>query len=132
MRVLAALLHLGTIKFAYATDEFDRDVGCIVLESTAHHMQLAANLLEIQVSVLDQYFRIRTLHLKCQSISLTVSVNQATRCRDAFCSNMYESLENEIVCRMNASLRSKLERCVPVVELYFDMSTKDGSIQQYH
>ncbi|KAF0696599.1 Aste57867_12668 [Aphanomyces stellatus] len=113
MRVVAALLHLGSVKFVPASGNLNEshDAACMVLEGTAQHMQLAANLLEVEASVLDHYFRTRKMVSSNQQSSLKiVSVHQATRARDTFCKNLYESLVNAIVFRMNASLRSKLER----------------------
>ncbi|KAH9194906.1 hypothetical protein AeNC1_003128 [Aphanomyces euteiches] len=118
MRVLSALLHLGNVKFvpmgsSNETNNNNQEAACVILETPGgvNHLQLAANLLEVEASVLDHYFRTRKMVSSNQTSSLKiVSVHQATRARDTFCKNLYESLVNAIVFRLNASLRSKLER----------------------
>ncbi|RHX97750.1 hypothetical protein DYB25_005373 [Aphanomyces astaci] len=120
MRVVSAVLHLGNVKFvaasstantSHAMAENALDAACIIDEATAVHLQLAATMLEVDASVLDHYFRTRKMVSSNQTSSLKiVSVHQATRARDTFCKNLYESLVHAITFRMNASLRSKLER----------------------
>ncbi|OQS02446.1 hypothetical protein THRCLA_05180, partial [Thraustotheca clavata] len=114
MKVLAVILHLGNVTFVPAVSnptENSSDASCVILESSSESLTKAAALLEVEASVLDHYFRTRKMVSSNNQSSLKiVSVNQAMRARDTFCKNLYEALFNAIVYRMNASLRSKVER----------------------
>ncbi|RHY33915.1 hypothetical protein DYB32_001303 [Aphanomyces invadans] len=120
MRVVSAILHLGNVKFVPAPSsttstthsmENTQDAACMIDDATAVHLQLAATMLEVDASVLDHYFRTRKMVSSNHTSSLKiVSIHQATRARDTFCKNLYESLVHAIMFRMNASMRSKLER----------------------
>ncbi|OQR83951.1 myosin-like protein [Achlya hypogyna] len=114
MKVLAVILHLGNVMFVPAVsnpNENPTEASCVVLEASAPSLTKAAALLEVEASVLDHYFRTRKMVTSTNQSSLKiVSVSQASRARDTFCKNLYEALFNAIVYRMNASLRSKVER----------------------
>ncbi|KDO26784.1 hypothetical protein SPRG_08074 [Saprolegnia parasitica CBS 223.65] len=112
MKVLAVILHLGNVVFVPSTPhDTSENASCVVLESSSPSLIRAASLLEVEASVLDHYFRTRKMVTSNHQSSLKiVSVSQAARARDTFCRNLYEALFNAVVFRMNASLRSKVER----------------------
>ncbi|EQC28715.1 hypothetical protein SDRG_13588 [Saprolegnia diclina VS20] len=112
MKVLAVILHLGNVVFVPATaHDTSENASCVVLDASSQSLLRAASLLEVEASVLDHYFRTRKMVTSNHQSSLKiVSVSQAARARDTFCRNLYEALFNAVVYRMNASLRSKVER----------------------
>ncbi|KAF4079290.1 hypothetical protein AMELA_G00191340 [Ameiurus melas] len=99
-KLLAAILHLGNMDFD-ATISKNLE-GCEIITST--HFTMAAQLLEVDIKVLDVSLTQRSFMTNRESVSKPLSSDQASYGRDAFVKAIYGRLFVWIVEKINSAI----------------------------
>ena len=102
LRVLAGLLHLGSVQFR---ERSDGEEGCELLgTSDSQACDSAAKLLGMQADELLKITTSRTLSVRTTSYSVPLSVTQAGQSRDAIAKMVYARAFTWLVTKINSSL----------------------------
>ncbi|XP_044744142.1 unconventional myosin-Va isoform X3 [Coccinella septempunctata] len=133
-KILAALLHLGNLKFEEAIvkmgDEDDME-GCAIAED--HHFKALADLLEIDAEELRQWLCIRKIVSVREVFLKPMSVESAKAARDALAKHIYAELFNWIVLILNCGLESNMPRhkFIGVLDIYGFETFELNSFEQF-
>eukprot|EP00241_Pyramimonas_parkeae_P001122 CAMPEP_0114267720 /NCGR_PEP_ID=MMETSP0058-20121206/25492_1 /TAXON_ID=36894 /ORGANISM="Pyramimonas parkeae, CCMP726" /LENGTH=536 /DNA_ID=CAMNT_0001385683 /DNA_START=70 /DNA_END=1678 /DNA_ORIENTATION=- len=124
-RIVAAVLHLGNVKFAgeeeakFADEASEEAVGCV------------AALLHADRALLDKALLIRTIITKEQTFERPMSELDAVASRDSLAKTLYSRLFDWLVGAINDSIGQDAEAmaCIGVLDIYgFESFKKNYAI----
>ncbi|XP_045467550.1 unconventional myosin-Va isoform X2 [Harmonia axyridis] len=133
-KILAALLHLGNLKFEDAIikmgDEEDME-GCVIAED--HHFKALTDLLEVNAEELRQWLCIRKIVSVREIFLKPMSVESAKAARDALAKHIYAELFDWIVLILNCGLESHMPRhkFIGVLDIYGFETFELNSFEQF-
>ncbi|KAB5550675.1 hypothetical protein PHYPO_G00056580 [Pangasianodon hypophthalmus] len=131
-KLLAAILHLGNIKFEAGTvNNMD---SCEV--SSSDHFTVAAKLLEVDKTHLDMGLTSRTFMTKQEQLTKPLSSEQALDCRDALAKAIYTKLFMWIFGKMNSAIHkqqansSYTQKSIGLLDIFGFENFKVNSFEQ--
>lgn len=106
-QIIAGILHLGNIEFE--EDVEDSKGGCMVSPSSIPSLKMAANLLGVKFTELEQGLISRMMQLSRgetagTAIQVPLKEREAANARDALTKSIYNRLFDEIVASINKSI----------------------------
>jgi myosin-5 len=129
-RVLASLLHLGNVELL-ATDDGE---GATVPKAD-FHLSAAAQLLGVELAELVQWITHRKIVLNREEIIKPLRVQEAMQSCHALTKNMYASLFDWVVARLNLELAGgkpkKSDKFIGVLDIYGFETFKVNSFEQF-
>ncbi|XP_049824224.1 unconventional myosin-Va isoform X2 [Aethina tumida] len=134
-RILAAILHLGNIRFAECvikTENQQDQEGCGISPKDVH-MNLLAFLLDVDENDLKQWLCTRKIVSMRDVILKPMSVEDANMSRDALAKHIYAELFNWIVLVINKALESTGNRhkFIGVLDIYGFETFETNSFEQF-
>nr|XP_015812974.2 unconventional myosin-VIIa [Nothobranchius furzeri] len=103
LRLLAAILHLGNIRFEASTKD-NLETSDV---AKSEHFGIAASLLEVQNSALATSLTHRSFMTNRERVTKPLSSDQATNCRNAVVKAIYNKLFIWIVGKINSVIHQK-------------------------
>ncbi|XP_013858260.1 unconventional myosin-VIIa [Austrofundulus limnaeus] len=104
LRLLAAILHLGNIRFE-ASIENNLETSVV---AKSQHFSNASSLLEVQRTSMATSLTHRSFMTNREKVTKPLSSEQATDCRDAVVKAIYNKLFTWIVRKINSTIYEKL------------------------
>nr|CAD1838020.1 unnamed protein product [Ananas comosus var. bracteatus] len=129
-RTLAAILHLGNIEFSPGEDH---DSSVIKDEKSNFHLQMAAELLMCDMSLLLATLCSRTIQTREGSIVKALDCSAAAASRDALAKTVYARLFDWLVDNVNKSVGQDLDSRIQigVLDIYGFECFKHNSFEQF-
>ncbi|CAL8309973.1 unnamed protein product [Lota lota] len=119
-RLLAAILHLGNVKFEGHMNNLE---GCDVIESS--HFNMAAKLLEVNAKVLENSLTQRSFQTTREKVTKSLTAEQALDGRDAFVKAIYGRLFIWVVDKINSAVFKPLpedsedvRQCIGLLDIF--------------
>lgn len=118
---LAAILHIGEIKFQQAADE-----KCTV--SNKDQLQFVAQLLCVDAAELERAMTWRKLEMSTETVNVPLDLQQCNNARDAVAKALYDKLFNFVVESVNRAFGKKsYALMLGVLDIYgFEIFDKNG------
>ncbi|XP_037837606.1 unconventional myosin-VI-like [Kryptolebias marmoratus] len=104
LRLLAAILHLGNIRFEAST-KHNLETSDV---AKSEHFNIASSLLEVQKTSMATSLTHRSFMTNRERVTKPLSSDQATDCRDAVVKAIYNKLFIWIVGKINSVIYKKL------------------------
>ncbi|KAL0437382.1 UNVERIFIED_CONTAM: Myosin-9 [Sesamum radiatum] len=129
-RTVAAILHLGNVKFAKA-DENDSSV--LENDESTFHLQTAAELLMCDPNALEAALLNRVMVTPEEVIKRSLDPNGAAVSRDGLAKTIYSRLFEWLVNKINSSIgHDPNSKClIGVLDIYGFESFKSNSFEQF-
>ncbi|UYV60536.1 MYO5A [Cordylochernes scorpioides] len=131
-RILAAILHLGNVKFLHG-GQMNEDSESSTIPNGDRHLPLVADLLGIDYDQTRTWFCHRKIQSMREVITKPMTRDQASSYRDALAKHIYERLFSWIVVMINKSLASqqKIHRFIGVLDIYGFETFEVNSFEQF-
>ncbi len=100
-RVLAAILHIGNLKFVQSGEKSSVEPG--------PELEIAATMLLIKPELLEKSFCTRLLSVGGESITTFNSKQTAMEVRDALAKSLYDAIFNSLIERINLTLMNNMK-----------------------
>ncbi|CAL8273247.1 unnamed protein product [Arctogadus glacialis] len=120
-RLLAAILHLGNVKFEGTSA--DNLEGCDIIEST--HFNMAAKLMEVNAKVLEKSLTQRSFQTNRERVITSLNSEQAQDGRDAFVKAIYGRLFIWVVDKINSAVfkplpedSEEVHQCIGLLDIF--------------
>ncbi|KAK1289386.1 hypothetical protein QJS10_CPB18g01808 [Acorus calamus] len=129
-RVVAAILHLGNIKFSKGKEV---DSSQPKDEKASFHLRTAAELLMCDVKALEDSLCKRVIVTRDEKITKSLDPDSATLSRDALAKIVYSRLFDWLVNKINSSIGQDPESkfLIGVLDIYGFESFKTNSFEQF-
>ncbi|XP_061366941.1 myosin-9 isoform X2 [Gastrolobium bilobum] len=130
-RVIAAILHLGNIKFAKSEEETDSSV--LEDEESKFHLQITAELLMCDPNALEDALCRRVMITPEEIIKRSLDPLGATVSRDGLAKTLYSRLFDWLVHKINVSIgQDSSSKClIGVLDIYGFESFRTNSFEQF-
>ena len=128
-RIVAAVLHLGSVAF----EDTDDDGSRIPEGVAAEHLDAVAHILQVDSEALAKGLTTRTRHTFDGAISSPLRPAAAQSSRDSLAKNMYSKLFEWLVGRINTSIGQdeSSEKHIGVLDIYGFESFKNNDFEQF-
>lgn len=129
-RTLAAILHLGNIKFSPGKEH---DSSVVKDQKSSFHLHTAASLLMCDVKLLLSMLCTRSIQTREGIIVKALDCNAAVSSRDALAKTVYSRLFDWLVEKINRSVGQDLESRIQigVLDIYGFECFKNNSFEQF-
>ena len=128
-RVVAAVLHLGSVSF----EETDDDGSRVSPGAGAEHLEAVAHILQVDSESLAKGLTTRTRQTFDGAITSPIRPAAAQSSRDSLAKNMYSKLFEWLVGRINASIGQdeSSQKHIGVLDIYGFESFKHNDFEQF-
>jgi myosin-5 len=103
IRVIAAILHLGNVKFDSKKSDIEYD-GSYISESAAFNAEKCCRLLDIDRAAMETALCEKAIKTPEGVVIRPMSAEEADQSRDAFAKSIYGALFDWLVMRVNAAI----------------------------
>lgn len=117
LKILASILHIGNINFENDASE-DK---CKIKENSFQHLGKASQLLEIEAKALEKALITRSLQIRNENMTISLSVSKAIESRDSLAKHLYGEMFDWLVDKINLILKgvdSPQVQFVGVLDMY--------------
>ncbi|KAK0137915.1 Unconventional myosin-VIIa [Merluccius polli] len=120
-KLLAAILHLGNVKFEGTT--MNNMEGCDIIDSS--HFKMAGKLLEVNPKVLEKSLTQRSFQTSRETVTKPLTSEQALDSRDAFVKAIYGRLFIWVVDKINSAVfkplpedSEEVRQCIGLLDIF--------------